>query len=193
MRLIAAGLTCSSSAAAAKLPPRPAASKARMPLRKGRRRMLSLRKADASPGYLGLCRGLNGRMPGATRNSRMAPTTILLLAVVMTGTAFLSGIFGMAGGLVLIGVLLALLPLPEAMALHAVTQMASNGWRAFLWRRHIVWRPIAAIGGGFGLALLLWSLLRWVPGKPVALLALGVTPFLVKLLPKGLAPDPESP
>jgi uncharacterized protein len=123
----------------------------------------------------------------------MAPATILLLAVVMTGTAFLSGIFGMAGGLVLIGVLLALLPLPEAMALHAVTKMASNGWRAFLWRQHIVWRPIAAIGGGFALALLLWSLLRWVPDKPVALLALGVTPFLVKLLPKGLAPDPRSP
>ena len=38
----------------------------------------------------------------------------------------------MAGGLVLIGVLLALLPLPEAMALHAITQMASNGWRGLL-------------------------------------------------------------
>jgi hypothetical protein len=32
----------------------------------------------------------------------------------------------MAGGLVLVGVLLALLPLPAAMALHAVTQIASN-------------------------------------------------------------------
>ena len=123
----------------------------------------------------------------------MAPLTMLLLCLVMVGTAFLSGIFGMAGGLVLIGVLLVLLPLPEAMALHAVTQMASNGWRAFLWRRHIVWRPILAIAGGFLLALLAWSLIRWVPEKPVALLALGITPFLVKLLPDRLAPDPTSP
>lgn len=122
----------------------------------------------------------------------MAPLTILLLCILMVGTAFLSGIFGMAGGLVLIGVLLVVLPLPEAMALHAVTQMASNGWRGLLWRKHILWRPILAIAGGFALAMLVWSLVRWVPDKPVALLALGLTPFLVKLMPARLAPDPNS-
>ena len=60
------------------------------------------------------------------------------LGLLMIGTAFLSGIFGMAGGLILIGVLLFVFPLPTAMVLHAVTQMASNGWRALLWWRHIV-------------------------------------------------------
>ena len=123
----------------------------------------------------------------------MAPLTLLLLCCVMLGTAFLSGIFGMAGGLVLIGVLLALLPLPEAMALHAVTQMASNGWRGLLWRRHILWRPLLAVGAGFALALLLWSLIGWVPDKPLALLALGIAPFLVRLMPARLAPDPHDP
>lgn len=123
----------------------------------------------------------------------MSPLVILLLCILMVGTAFLSGIFGMAGGLVLIGVLLMLLPLPDAMALHAVTQMASNGWRALLWRKHILWRPILAIAGGFALALLLWTAVRWVPDKPVALLALGITPWLVKLMPARLAPDPHRP
>ncbi len=52
----------------------------------------------------------------------------------MVATAFLSGLFGMAGGMILIGVLLTMMPLPTAMVLHAITQMASNGWRAFLWR-----------------------------------------------------------
>ena len=66
----------------------------------------------------------------------------LLIAAVMVGTAFLSGIFGMAGGMILIGILLALLPLPEAMALHAITQIASNGWRALLWRRFVHWRRL---------------------------------------------------
>ena len=61
----------------------------------------------------------------------------------MIGTAFLSGIFGMAGGLILIGVLLVVFPLPTAMVLHAMTQMASNGWRAILWWRHIVWKSMA--------------------------------------------------
>ena len=122
----------------------------------------------------------------------MAPTTILLLAVVMTGTAFLSGIFGMAGGLVLIGVLLALLPLPEAMALHAVTQMASNGWRAFLWRSHIRWRPVSIYLIGCAVALGAWSITRYVPDKPIALLLLGATPFMARLTPPGLKPNPDS-
>src|ERR1700687_3023368 len=65
---------------------------------------------------------------------RMTPLMIAALGLLMVGTAFLSGLFGMAGGLILIGVLLTLMPLPSAMVLHAITQMASNGWRAFLWR-----------------------------------------------------------
>ena len=68
--------------------------------------------------------------------------TAILLAT-MVGTSFLSGIFGMAGGLILVGVLLAILPLPAAMMLHGVTQLASNLWRASLWWRHIRWRPVA--------------------------------------------------
>mgnify|MGYP003693685303 CR=1 FL=1 len=64
----------------------------------------------------------------------MSPLLIAALGLLMVATAFLSGLFGMAGGLILIGVLLTILPLPSAMVLHAITQMASNGWRAFLWR-----------------------------------------------------------
>ncbi|MBK1660641.1 TSUP family transporter [Paracraurococcus ruber] len=123
----------------------------------------------------------------------MPPTTLLLLACVMVFTALLSGIFGMAGGLVLVGVLLALLPLPEAMALHAVTQMASNGWRGILWRRHVAWRPVAWVLAGYAVAMLGWSLVRWVPDKPLALIALGGTPFLAQAMPEGMRPDPDRP
>jgi uncharacterized membrane protein YfcA len=122
----------------------------------------------------------------------MTPVLIAALGLLMVGTAFLSGLFGMAGGLILIGVLLALLPLPAAMVLHAITQMASNGWRAVLWRRHIRWRPVAVYLIGCALALGLWSLLRYVPDKPVALLMLGVTPFMARLMPANLRPDPDS-
>jgi uncharacterized membrane protein YfcA len=114
------------------------------------------------------------------------------LCVVMVGTAFLSGIFGMAGGLILIGVLLALLPVPDAMMLHGVTQLASNGWRALLWIKHVRWRAVAAYGLGCAAALLAWSFGRYVPSTPVALLLLGVTPFMVRLIPDKLRPDPES-
>jgi uncharacterized protein len=122
----------------------------------------------------------------------MTALMIAALGLLMVATAFLSGLFGMAGGLILIGVLLALLPLPSAMVLHAVTQMASNGWRAFLWRRHIRWRPVAVYLIGCAVALAAWSITRYVPDKPVALLLLGVTPFMARLMPPNLRPDPES-
>ncbi len=122
----------------------------------------------------------------------MSPLLIVALGLLMVGTAFLSGLFGMAGGMILIGVLLALMPLPTAMVLHAITQMASNGWRAFLWRAHIRWRPVAVYMTGCALALALWSITRYVPDKPVALLLLGLTPFMMRLAPSGLKPDPDS-
>jgi uncharacterized membrane protein YfcA len=114
------------------------------------------------------------------------------ICLTMVATAFLSGIFGMAGGLVLIGVLLVILPVPEAMMLHGVTQMASNGWRGLLWIRHVRWGAIVAYLAGCAAALLLWSLWRYVPSKAVALLMLGGAPFLVRLVPARFRPDPES-
>lgn len=122
----------------------------------------------------------------------MSLTLLAILLATMVGTSFLSGIFGMAGGLILVGVLLAIMPLPAAMMLHGVTQLASNGWRALLWWRHIRWRPVAAYVAGCALALLGWSLFRYVPETPVALLLLGVTPFMARLAPKSLRADPGS-
>src|SRR6266581_2872305 len=69
----------------------------------------------------------------------MTPLVISILCLAMVGTSFLSGIFGMAGGMILVGILLAIMPVPEAMMLHGVTQMASNGWRGLLWWRHVRW------------------------------------------------------
>lgn len=123
----------------------------------------------------------------------MNPLLVVTLCAAMVGTSFLSGIFGMAGGLILVGILLALLPVQDAMVLHGVTQMASNGWRALLWFRHVRWRPVAAYVAGCTVALLLWSFTRYVPDKPMALLLLGLTPFAARLAPADLRPNPDSP
>src|ERR1700687_3400455 len=103
---------------------------------------------------------------------RMTPLMITALGLLMVATAFLSGLFGMAGGLILIGVLPNILPLPSALGVHATPQMASNGWRAFLWRGHIRWRPVMIYMIGCALALGAWSITRYVPGQPIALLLL---------------------
>jgi uncharacterized membrane protein YfcA len=108
----------------------------------------------------------------------------------MTATAFLSGIFGMAGGLILMGVLLAALPVPQAMTLHAVTQMTSNGWRSLLWLRYVRWEATLTFLAGCAIAFVIWSLVRYVPSKPLAFLLLGASPFLVRMAPPGVKPDP---
>jgi uncharacterized membrane protein YfcA len=121
----------------------------------------------------------------------MTIPVLLLLWAAIVGTATLSGVFGMAGGLVLVGVLLVLLPLPEAMALHAVTQIASNAWRAGFWITHVRWRVFAAYLAGCLAAVLAWSVLRYVPPKPVALISLGLSPFLLVALPAAMRPNPQ--
>src|ERR1700704_1936242 len=115
------------------------------------------------------------------------------LSLLMIFTALLSGIFGMAGGLIRVGVLLVVMPLPQAMVLHAVTQMASNGWRALLWRQHIVWKTAAASIVGSLLSLGLWSIWLYVPDKAVALLLLGCSPFLVRAIPDRVLPRTLGP
>lgn len=115
-----------------------------------------------------------------------------LLCLLMLGTAVLSGIFGMAGGMILMGVLLAFMPVPEAMALHGVAQMASNGGRAVLWIRHTRWRAAAAYVSGCLVALALWSIMLYVPSKAQAFILLGGLPFAAAALPRRLQPDPDN-
>jgi uncharacterized membrane protein YfcA len=115
------------------------------------------------------------------------------LSALMIGTALLSGVFGMAGGLILIGVLLTLFPVPQAMVLHAVTQMASNGWRALLWWRHIGWRSMGFYVAGCLVAVGLWSLTLYVPNKAVALLMLGASPFVIRAVPEKILPRSFGP
>ncbi|MGZ5081409.1 MAG: hypothetical protein ACXWHZ_18785, partial [Usitatibacter sp.] len=65
------------------------------------------------------------------------PTAFFVAILAVSGlvTSFISGILGMAGGMILMGILLAMMPVPAAMMLHGITQLASNAWRAVLWRR----------------------------------------------------------
>jgi uncharacterized membrane protein YfcA len=106
-----------------------------------------------------------------------------LIALAALVTSFISGILGMAGGMILMAVLLALLPLPAAMMLHGITQFASNGWRAWLWRSHIDARVFRGyVLGALG-ALALFAAIQFVVNKPVAYILLGLTPFVSFALP----------
>src|ERR1043166_2480467 len=116
------------------------------------------------------------------------PTAALLavLAISALVTSFISAILGMAGGMILMGVLLAVLPLPAAMMLHGITQLASNAWRALLWRREVDWRVLCGYMDGAVAVTLFFAVVEAVGGKPVALIAMGLTPFVTLALPERL-------
>jgi uncharacterized membrane protein YfcA len=113
----------------------------------------------------------------------IASAFILLLATLCT--AFLSGIFGMAGGLILMGILLSLVSVPQAMVAHGLLQMVANGWRSYLLRTSIrldilTWYCLGAI-----LAIGILFLIAWRPSRQMVFVLLGIVPFFV-WLPKSL-------
>ena len=109
-----------------------------------------------------------------------------VLAVSTLVTSFISGILGMAGGMILMGILLAMMSLPAAMMLHGIAQLASNGGRAFMLRREVDWRVIRGYAIGAVLAVAIFTLTRFVVGKAAALILMGFTPFVALLLPEKL-------
>lgn len=109
----------------------------------------------------------------------MSPLSAAIILFATLVTAFISGIFGMAGGLILMGVLTALLPVATAMIVHGAIQMVSNGWRAWLLRKQINWVIFARYAAGSVGAVLLLVLLAWRPDKTVVYLLLGLTPLMV--------------
>jgi uncharacterized protein len=96
-------------------------------------------------------------------------------------TAALSGIFGMAGGLVLMGVLAFVLPVSAAFVTHGILQLVANGWRALLHRKHVAWPIIAnyaVASAGAGVVVAAYA---FTPSRPLLFLLLGLVPMLVWL------------
>ncbi len=117
----------------------------------------------------------------------------LLLAASIAFVAFItsaiSGIFGMSGGMILMGYLAFVLPVSAAMMMHGATQAVANGYRAVLNWRDIDWKIAGRylIGAMAGLALL--SAVAYVPNKVTMYLLLGTVPFLAAALPQRYALD----
>jgi uncharacterized membrane protein YfcA len=114
-------------------------------------------------------------------------TAIILFATL--ATAFLSSIFGMLGGLILMGILASILPIAAAMVLHGLIQLTSNGYRAWLNRGDIVWAIVATLLIGNIMALTVLAFIAFSPDRISVLLALGLLPYIAWALPKNLALD----
>ncbi|MGV8855900.1 MAG: TSUP family transporter [Devosia sp.] len=115
----------------------------------------------------------------------------LLLAVF--GTSMLSGIFGMAGGLILLGILLLLLPVGTAIAAQGAIQLIANGSRAFMSRGHINWRILAIMTLGLITAGIVLFTLRYAPDVVTVYFVIGLLPILLWIPQSWLALDASKP
>lgn len=123
----------------------------------------------------------------------ISASALALLGVSIVATSVLSGIFGMAGGLILLGVCLALLDVAPAMVLHGTTQLSANGWRAFLWRGYIVWPILLRYAVATVAVFAIMRLFAFIPDKALIYILLGIMPFATDLLPKRWMADIQRP
>ena len=108
------------------------------------------------------------------------PLAAFLIATAFL-TATLSGIFGMAGGLVLMGALAFVLPVSAAFVTHGLLQLVANGWRAVLHRKHIAWPILLNYAIAAAVAAGCVALVAFTPSQPLLFLLLGLVPMLVWL------------
>lgn len=109
----------------------------------------------------------------------MSPIIAFALLVTVLITSFISGIFGMAGGLILMAALTALVPVATAMVVHGAVQMVSNGYRAILWRKYVVWKIFRRYAMGSIAAILLLFAVSWRPEATAVYLLLAAAAFTV--------------
>lgn len=124
----------------------------------------------------------------------MESDLILFVILVATfATAFLSSIFGMLGGLILMGVLISFLSVGPAMVLHGLIQATSNGYRAWLNRDDINWKVILTLLIGSVISLIILFFIAFEPSKILVIFALGLLPYIAWAVPKELSLDITKP
>ncbi|MEM9624538.1 MAG: sulfite exporter TauE/SafE family protein, partial [Pseudomonadota bacterium] len=95
-------------------------------------------------------------------------------------TSALSGLLGMAGGMILMAILISLLPVAVTMLLHGVVQATSNGSRAWFLRRYINWSILRIYLIGAVAALALFSALTLIPSPGLVLILVGSFAWLAR-------------
>ena len=117
---------------------------------------------------------------------------ILILAATFA-TAFLSSIFGMLGGLILMGILISFLSVGPAMVLHGLIQATSNGYRAWLNRNDIEWKIVINLMLGSTISLIVLFFIAFEPSQILVIFALVLLPYIAWAVPKELSLDITKP
>ncbi|MEM7079307.1 MAG: sulfite exporter TauE/SafE family protein [Pseudomonadota bacterium] len=105
----------------------------------------------------------------------------LVVSASVFATAVVSGILGMAGGMILMAVLILSMSVANAMMLHGAVQATSNGSRAWFLRGHIRWHILPPYLLGAFAAVGLFMGLLLVPHPGVVLILVGGFAWLARL------------
>src|SRR5437016_1565986 len=100
----------------------------------------------------------------------MTAVSAIVVVILSFFTSALSGVFGMAGGLVLMGGLALVLPVSAAFVTHGIFQLVANGWRAILHRAHVDWRIVGIYAVGSLTAGAVVAMIALAPSKPALFL-----------------------
>ena len=121
----------------------------------------------------------------------MTAATLAIIGGTIVLASFISGVFGMAGGMVLLGVLLVYFDVATAMVLFSILQITANGWRALHWRQYVLWPIFYWYVAGSVLAFVVMRSIAYVPDKAMVYILLGLMPFSVAILPESMRPNIE--
>jgi uncharacterized membrane protein YfcA len=123
----------------------------------------------------------------------MSPLLLAILSLTVFTTSVISGIFGMAGGMILLAALMSILPVATAIAVQGAIQIVANGSRAVFSRAYIDWRILGTITLGLLAAAAVLAVLRYTPDFVTVCIAVGLMPILVWIPKDWLALDASKP
>ena len=121
----------------------------------------------------------------------MTLSALALIGATIVFSSFLSGVFGMAGGMVLLGVLLNYFDVATGMIFFSIIQLFANGWRVVQWRRYVLWPIFGWYLLGAVIAFGCMWMIAFVPDKAMVYMSLGLMPFVVEVLPAEMRPNIE--
>jgi uncharacterized membrane protein YfcA len=108
-------------------------------------------------------------------------------------TAAISGVFGMAGGLMLKGAIALVLPVSATFVTHGLLQLVANGWRAVLHRKFVSWRIVGIYALGSAAAAAVMAFIAVEPTKATLYLLMGAVTGLLWIPRSWLQLDAERP
>jgi uncharacterized membrane protein YfcA len=121
----------------------------------------------------------------------MTATALAVIGATVVLSSFISAVFGMAGGMVLLGVLLIYFDVATGMILFSVIQLTTNGWRTLHWRQYVRWQIFWWYAVGAMVAFVAMRTVAFVPNKAMVYILLGLMPFAVQVLPANVQPNIE--